>query len=950
MDLALFSKKLQHYCRLTANSQKTLAHELGLHPSVLSHKLHGDVHRILTQAEVKAIIKILAKWEAITSQEEAVELLALVNCPSFTVQEWRTPPLNQLTAFRSAQQASSINSLESEGMNGSAEVSATAPSNHQQPVSRIKHNLPSQLSTFVGREKEKTEIRRLLLNTRLLTLTGAGGVGKTRLALEVGAAIQTGFEDGVWLVELAALTDPNFMPQAVGGVLGVREERAGTILAALTAYLAQKSLLLVLDNCEHLLSAAKKLAQNLLAACPRLRILATSREAFDIAGEHNYLVPSLSLPPAGLDLTHSPQEGAQLRQVLSRYEALELFIERAQASLQTFEVRNQNALTIIQICQQLDGIPLAIELAASKVWVLTLDQIADLLSDRFRLLKRSSEEHIPRHQTLYALLDWSYGLLTAREQAVLQRFSIFRGSWNLAGAEAICAAMTSEAQSEINIEKEEVLDLLIQLINKSLVVVVQPEAKDQSKREGYGAYGAVEPVLFRQEMRYRLLESVREYGLKKLTEQDDVALVKARHLDYFLDLAEKTDPELASGSGKQAGLAKLDLEIDNIRVALGWALDNRKWEKALRLGKALYHYWRNRGYWSEGRRWLELGLTEAGEGGEVLPATIRAGALYVAGQMAHYQSDMEGAKIHLEQCLVLWRELGDKRSLAYTLLNLSDVITSQGDHQRGAILDEECLELFREIGDKQGIAQMLDRQSIKLFEQGDYAGAERVTKEFLKLSRELSNKELIGAALWFLGLLASVKDVDKAKALFEKSLALFKGLGNKQGISNSLAMLGEIQLFQGDYVGAKPLLEESLTLGREIGLDTGWIIHNLNDLGYVEFFQGNYPGATSLFVDSLRMGKEEGNIRQIFKSLMGLASLNIEQGQVRVGASLFGAAAALREKKPFFISAIEKAGFANLVGKARTVSDEATFNSAWEEGQAKELSEVIENTPELEFY
>jgi len=370
----------------------------------------------------------------------------------------------------------------------------------------LPNNLPIQLTSFIGREREIAEIKELMRSTRLLTLTGAGGCGKTRLALQVAADVVETFRDGVWFVDLVGLSDPTIVPQAVASTLGMREASGRPLLAMLADYLRDRHVLLVLDNCEHLVVACAQLADNLLGACPHLQILATSREAVGIEGEQTFRVPSLSVP----DLQRLPT-----LEKLTDYEAVRLFTERARWSQSAFRVTYQNAEAVARVCVQLDGIPLAIEMAAARVKVLTVEQIATRLNDRFRLLSAGSRTALPRHQTLRATMDSSHDLLPEKERRVLRRASVFAGGWTLEAAEAICAGD--------GVEASEILDPLTRLVDKSLVIA-----------EPHGG-----------ETRYRLLETVRQYGRDRLAESGETAGIRTRHRDWYLEFAELARAETA---------------------------------------------------------------------------------------------------------------------------------------------------------------------------------------------------------------------------------------------------------------------------------------------------------------------------------------------------------------------------------------------------------------------
>src|ERR671916_378267 len=475
-----------------------------------------------------------------------------------------------------------------------AVVSAEAETAPRTPE-RPPNNLPLELSSFVGREKELTEVERLLEHNRLVTLTGSGGCGKTRLALAAAGELVEGFEDGVWMVELASLADPSLVPQAVASTLGVREQPGRLPTETLSDYLGSRNVLLVLDNCEHLIGACAELAEALLHSCPNLRVLATSREALGITGEVAWPVPSLSLP----DLRRLPEVES-----LARYEAARLFLERTAAVNPTFALTEQNAVAVDQICYRLDGIPLAIELAAARAKVLSVEQIAERLDDSFGLLSAGGRTAMPRHRTLHATMDWSHELLSLEERALFRRLSVFAGGFTLEAAESVCAGA--------GLERDEVLDLLSHLVDKSLVIM----------REESG------------EARYRLLETVRQYAREKLSESGEAEQASERHAGYYLALAEEAEPEL-KGAGQVAWLEQLEREHDNLRAAMRWLLGRGELEEAARLGWALWLFWGIRAHFAEGRRSMEQALSAEGSAG--LTEAARAMALFVAGMMANYQ-------------------------------------------------------------------------------------------------------------------------------------------------------------------------------------------------------------------------------------------------------------------------------------------------------------------------
>jgi predicted ATPase/DNA-binding SARP family transcriptional activator len=475
-----------------------------------------------------------------------------------------------------------------------------------------RHNLPLQLTSFVGRQREMAEVRQLLAASRLVTLTGAGGSGKTRLAVAVANELLPEYPDGMWLVELAPLADPTLVPKAVAAALGVREEPGRDLLTTLVDYLRHRELLLLLDNCEHLVGACASLVQSLLRACPYLRILATSREGLRIGGEATWLVPSLSVPDTGI---LPPVRD------LVEYEAVRLFVDRVRSHRPRFELTEENARSVAEICQRLDGIPLAIELAAARARAMTVEQIATRLDNSLRLLTGGDRTATPRQQTLKGTLEWSYDLLSRSERELFCRLSVIVGGFTLEVAEALMSAKQEEMAAE------DVLQLLSQLVDKSLVV---------AEESGGGS------------LRYTMLEPVRQYGQQQLEESGKAERVRQRHAEHYLALAEEAEPELR-GARQVSWLKRLEKEQDNLRAAMSWLLRNGELEKAARLGWALWFFWWIHGHFAEGRRWMEVALVK----GAAMPASSRAKALLAASIMADGQADRRSAELLLEESLSL---------------------------------------------------------------------------------------------------------------------------------------------------------------------------------------------------------------------------------------------------------------------------------------------------------
>ncbi len=640
----------------------------------------------------------------------------------------------------------------------------------------LPNNLPVQLTSFIGRGHEKAEVRRLLSTTRFITLTGSGGAGKTRLALQVAAEALEEFPDGVWLAELAALTDPSLVPKAVASALGVPEPEQSDqgLTETVTDSLRAKSVLVILDNCEHLVAACADLTDALLRACPNLRILATSREALGVTGETTWRIPSLSVP--------DPQRFLPLDR-FTEYEAVRLFRDRAVMNQPQFAITRDNAPAIAQVCHRLDGIPLAIELAAARVRVLAVEQIASRLDDRFRLLTGGSRTTLPRQQTLRAAMDWSYDLLSEQERTVLPLLSVFAGGWALEAAEAVCSGDGIEASA--------ILDLLTQLVDKSLVVV---ETKGK-------------------EARYGQLETVRQYGLDKLMESEKATIARRKHRGWFLELAYRAEPELR-GPRQRMWLERLDTELDNLRAALaGSMMERGAAEAGAQLAGELQWFWYRRGHFTEGRKWLEGTLAAARDAS----AAGRAKTLGAIGFLASHQGDLGRAGASLHESLTLWRELGDKRGMASALHNLGHVAGMQGDYGRAKAHFEESVLLFRELGDKWGIGWSLNCLGHETLNQGDDSGAKTLLEESLALTQDTGDKWHASLPLRNLGIGAGMQgDYQRAISFIEESLVLCREINDKYGMASCQNSLGKLALKLGTYERAMTLFKESLTLRRDI--------------------------------------------------------------------------------------------------------------------------------------
>jgi predicted ATPase/DNA-binding SARP family transcriptional activator/DNA-binding CsgD family transcriptional regulator len=631
-----------------------------------------------------------------------------------------------------------------------------------------KHNLPGPRTTFVGREREMVEVKGMLAMTGLLTLTGTGGCGKTRLALEVARDLVGTYQDGVWLVELESLSEGALVPQVVAGTFGVQEQPGRPLLKSLLDALGHKEMLLVLDNCEHLIGAAARLTVALLGSCSRLRVLATSREPLGVTGELGWLVPSLSAP----DTQQSPT-----MEKLGGYESVRLFADRASNKHPGFELTPENARAVAQVCARLEGIPLAVELAAARIGMLSAEQISERLGHSLKLLKSEDRTADHRHQTLRAALEWSFDLLGKPEQILFRRLSAFAGGFTLDAAESV--------GGRVGIDEEDVLELLSHLVDKSLVVA----------QENWET-GA----------RYRLLEPIRQYAREILRASGEAEAVGRRHTEFFLALAEKAEPEL-SRSQQAEWLDRLETEHDNLRTALSWAL-GREIDSGYRLAAALCRFWHTRDYLSEGRRYLEAVASSV-----AVPATVRAKALDGLGWIAEPQGDYERARVAYEESLKLYRSSNDKTGVANALGDLGSLALDRGDYEEATSLLEESLTLHRELGSKEGVVGVLNGLGVLTSAKGDREQSISFFSEALALSRGSGNVRKNATSLGNLGITMLVHgNPDQATVLLEESLALFRDIGDSSNIAIGLMYSALAALTKGDLERVKALSQESLAL------------------------------------------------------------------------------------------------------------------------------------------
>ncbi|HEX6483159.1 MAG TPA: tetratricopeptide repeat protein, partial [Ktedonobacteraceae bacterium] len=765
------------------------------------------------------------------------------------------------------------------------------------------NNLPVQPTPFLGREHEVAAIGDLLRreDMRLVTLTGPGGTGKTRLALQVAADVSERFASGVFFVNLAPISDPALVVPIIAETLAIREGSGRTLLERLTEELRQRQVLLLLDNFEQVVSAAEQVAA-LLVACPRFKMLVTSREVLHVRAEHEFPVPPLFVP----DPDHLPDLAT-----LSRQAAVALFLQQAQAVRPDFQLTDANARAITELCARLDGLPLAIELAAARMKLFSPRALLARLGQRLSVLTSTSRDVPTRQQTLRNTIAWSYHLLDTREQRLFRRLSVFVDGCTLEAIEALCTSLDSES--------EPVLDVVASLLDKSLL---------QQAEQQVG-----------EEPRFVMLETIREYALESLEALGETEAARRAHAAYFLTLAEETEQGM-TGPQQAVLLERLEQEHDNLRAAMQWSLEQAGERKAiaLRLGGALYSFWFVRAYFSEGRDFLERALLRSDE----VATPVRAKALYTVSQLYDALGSLDRAEALCEESLALYRELADTMGIANCLHLLADIAWGRGNLALSRALGEESLLLFREVGDNRSVAYLLYHLGSLAVEQGEYARGRDLLTESLTINRELGDTRIIAVSLFKLARLYWLAEGDLAQAhmWLDEGFTLSREVGDKESIANGFYLWGMLALSEGDTARAASRVEQALALFQEMKRQDGTAL-SLYALAKVATVQQDYARSQALYEQGVGAARESGDKLTIIPGLEGLAAAVAAQGNHAWAAHLWGAAEALRETIGAPLPPVERVSYKRAVASSRTRLGEQAFATVWAKGRKLSLEQAL---------
>jgi len=775
-----------------------------------------------------------------------------------------------------------------------------------QPARPAPGWLPAETTSFIGRESELATIEELLGLSRLLTLTGPGGSGKTRLALKAGEQASGRYSGGVWLVELAPVAGPDLVTAAAASALGIREEPGRALADTIAAHLRTAEALLIFDNCEHLLDPAASLITALLRQCPSLRVLATSQSRLNVAGEATWPVPPLTLPPAA----------EQDPLVVAESESAKLFCDRARLARPGFSLAEGNAAAVSEICRRLDGIPLALELAAARVNALTAGQLAARLDDRFRLLSGGSRGALPRHRTLQAAIEWSHDLLSEAERLCFRRLAVFAGGCTLEAAEAVLPGAVLPGAGLPGaglLPAEDVFETITALVDRSLLTT----------EERYGS------------MRYGMLESVHQFARTQLAAAGEQEELSQRHLAWLIGYAGQADLD---GPDQEAWLDLLEADLENIRAGLEWGLAQPGSEQALRLAGSLAPFWQVRGHASLGRRWLNSALAAAGPGADL---RLRAIALDGAGLLAGAQADHEAQRSHQQESLAIWRSLGDDVRTASSLGDLGAVAHLRSDYPAAQAMYTEALDLARRADESSVMARCLSGLGRLALHTGDQALATAYYTESMSRFRAAGDLRRATVILGNLGVVAFNEcDFDLAASRLTEHLANARKLGDRKLIGGALTNLGTVLQNTGDPDRGAQLHAEALALADQVG-DRRLACVALTNLGLAALARKDYPAARSFHARGLAHAEAIGERRSIAECVEEMAGVDAAAGLAERAAVLFGASQAMREAVGSPILGPDLDRFRRTVAGVRLALGDERFTAAEQRGRTMTEAEAI---------